>query len=311
MSRRKVERIAIQSEEQWHALRANDVTASVVAALFDCHPYESIMGLFAKKTGVQFPDEDSKAKRRGRLLEDAVAMAVRLEKPQWHIEKARVYLRDAKVRIGATPDYFFTDERKRSGVLQIKTLAPITFKKHWTPETPPFWVTLQALTEAMLANANYAVIAAMVIDPNCPLHLFEVPRHAKAERRIRDAVRKFWADIAAGKTPSIDYERDGRLIEVLYPREEPGKVIDLRTDNALPGLLDERAQLAERIEQSTKRKETIENEIRAKIADAEAALVNGWRITLKQQHRKEHMVRASTFRALRITKDQTKEDMAA
>jgi hypothetical protein len=36
---------------------------------------------------------------------------------------------------------------------------------------------------------------------------------------------------------------------------------------------------------------------------AEAAVIHGWRVTFKHQHRKEHTVKASDFRVLRIAKD--------
>ena len=47
----KIERWAITSEAEWLEWRRNDVTASVVGALFGLHPYETVFGLYARATG--------------------------------------------------------------------------------------------------------------------------------------------------------------------------------------------------------------------------------------------------------------------
>jgi predicted phage-related endonuclease len=301
--RLKVQRFRISSREQWLALRAGDVTASAVGALFGLHPYVTPMGLFAEKTGVLAEDEDTLAMRRGRLLENAVATAFQENHPSYKITKAQHYYRATELRLGATPDFVLIDDQGRRAVLQAKTVAPMTFKRSWTDETAPTWISLQCLTEAMLLRADYGVIAALVVDGfRFELHEYIVPRHEAAERRIRDGVAKFWDDIGAGRTPEFQ-AADRALIGVMYPRETPGSIIDLRGDNELPRLLLRRERYKGLIEQMTDRQRAIETRLMAQMGAAETALVNDWRITFKQQHRKEHMVRASDFRVLRIAHD--------
>jgi predicted phage-related endonuclease len=287
-------------------LREHDVTASRIGALFGCHPYETLAGLAMAKRGVVLPDHDSAVLRRGRILESAVAAAVREEKPTWRVAKLNIYLRDRLLRLGATPDFAVTDEQGRRGILQAKTVAPLEFKRHWSDGVPPFWITLQCLTESMLDDAAIGYVAALVVDYTCPLHIFEIPRHAGAEARIRQRVAEFWQDVEAGREPKIDYERDGALVAAMYPHHVEGKAIDLRHDNRMPELLAARDALAERIRESEADKDVIENEIKSKIGDAETAIVPGWRVSLREQHRKEHTVRASSFRVLRTAKEQEK-----
>jgi predicted phage-related endonuclease len=146
MAPRRIQRIPISSREQWLELRKQDVTASVIGALFGCHPYETPAGLWAIKTGVNIPDEDNAAMRRGRLLENAVGQAFMEQSPHWVVKKANVYLRDRTLRLGATPDFFATDPESRRVVLQAKTVNPWEFKRSWTDRDAPFWITLQCLT---------------------------------------------------------------------------------------------------------------------------------------------------------------------
>jgi predicted phage-related endonuclease len=300
-----IESIAITDDAQWQALRVNDVTASVIAALFGLHPYKTLGELHVEKSGIELPARaETSVIRRGRALEGVVAAEVQRVKPEWKITKATNYLRDTKRRIGATPDFYIEDNGRR-GVLQTKTVASSIYKKSWLEAGGmPFWVGLQCVTEMMLDDADFGVVAALVVgDFEFTLHLIDVPRHAATEKRIRDAVEEFWRKIESGAPPTIDYERDGALLAAMYPHETPGKIIDLRTDNRIVELLDERVRAAALFEQAKAALDSCTNEIKAKIGDAEAALVHGWRLTFKEQHRKEYTVKATSYRVLRITKD--------
>jgi predicted phage-related endonuclease len=304
----KIERFPIMSRDQWLALRAGDVTASVIGALFGLHPYKTPMGLFAEKTGVLREEEqDTVVLRRGRLLESAVAEAYREKHPSYKVTKMRHYYRAPKLRLGATPDFALIDDQGRRAVLQAKTLAPLAFKRAWTDETAPTWISLQCLTEAMMLRADYGVIAALIVDGyRFDLHEYIVPRHDAAERRIQEGVAKFWGDIAAGRTPQFDYTADRSLLAVMYPRHAVGKIVDLRGDNELPGLLDERERLKDEAEEKIDQQRAIETRLMAQMGDAEAAQINGWRITFKQQHRKAYAVDATDYRVLRIARDREK-----
>jgi predicted phage-related endonuclease len=304
-----VERIAIVSDEQWHALRKHDVTASNVACLFGLHPYKTVGELHVEKSGIDLaPRAETSVIRRGRALEGVVADEVRRVKPEWKITKASNYLHDIKRRIGATPD-FYIDDNGRRGILQTKTVASSVYKKTWLEAGGlPFWIGLQCATEMMLDDADFGVVAALAVgDFEFALHLIDVPRHAATEKRIRDAVEEFWRKVNSGAQPTIDYERDGALLAALYPHETPGKIIDLRGDNRIGELLEERERLGTSVDQIKQALDACNNEIKSKIGDGEAALVPGWRITFREQSRKEHLVRASSFRVLRITKDAVDE----
>jgi predicted phage-related endonuclease len=307
----QIARIAITSREQWLELRKHDITASTVGALFGLSPYLSPAQLFAEKTGRLDPDEpDSMALRRGRLLEGAVAEAFLEEHSGWKVTKAHHYYRDIKRRLGATPDYHLIAPDGRKGVLQSKTVAPYVFKKSWTDQTAPTWITLQTLTEAMLTRSDFGMIAALQVDGyKFELSVYEVPRHDAAERRIQDAVAKFWTDAAEGRAPAIDYTRDGALLAAMYPHHREGASIDLRGDNELPELLEEREAIKANVTIDEARIAEIEARLKEKLTDNEIGLVHGWRLTLREQHRKEYTVKPTSFRVLRVVREQ--EEKAA
>lgn len=288
---------------KWLSLRRQDVTASTVGALFGVHPYSSPMALYAEKTGLETPLSDSAMLEWRLMLESAVAVAVARQRPGWRIIKATEYLRDPDLRIGATPDFYIEGDPRGLGVLQAKTIAPSAYKKQWQGGEPPFWIALQNATELMLEyEADFGAVAGLIIDPwKCQCEITEIPRHTGVESRIREAVAKFWDDVAAGREPSPDFAKDAELIARMYPEAVPLKSIDLSGSNHLPTLLAEHAELKARIKNEELRRKEIEAEIKFAVGDAEIATLPDWRISLKTQEKREYVVRASKSRVLRIS----------
>jgi|SRR5580765_813446 predicted phage-related endonuclease len=293
----------VHMSEAHQLLRKGDITASKTGALFDVHPYETRLKLFVEKSGVEFPTEETKTMRRGRWLEPTIGKAVSELRPDWTIEQANVYLRDPELRLGATPDFFIIGDPRGLGVLQAKSVAPSVYRRDWLDGTePPLWITLQCLTEMMLADAAFGVIAALLVDPHqMDCVLLDVPRNPSAEIKIVGAVCKFWKQVAAGEEPAADYGRDAAVIAALAPQEVAGKAIDLAGDNYLPDLLAQRAQLKARIKVDEERCEEIETEVKFKMRDAERIVgIDGWRVTFKTGDRAGYTVPPKKLRTLRI-----------
>jgi predicted phage-related endonuclease len=303
-----IERRIITSEAEWLAWRKHDVTAGTVGALFGLHPYETIYGLHAKVRGVELPERvTTGVMARGIELQELVGRYVQRAHENWKLRPANCYFRHTQLRLGATPDFFVTEIkpiRRVRGIIEAKTVASAQFKRYWQ-DGPPLWITLQCLTCMMLARAEFGLIAALEIKPwGAPeLHEFAVPRHEEAEARIRERVQQFWFDVEAGNTPKADFTRDAALITAMHATATPGKIVDLRGDNRLHELLAERERVKANCDTAEARGKEIDIEIKQKIGDAEIALVNGWRVTLKTVQKKEHFVRASSYRQLRAVKD--------
>jgi hypothetical protein len=169
-------------------------------------------------------------------------------------------------------------------------------------------VTIQTAVEMMLADASYGAVAVLSVgEYEFSTHIIDLPvRHKPTEHKIRVAVHAFWEAIEAGQAPELDYARDGELIKSMYRTTEPGKVVDLRGDNRIIELLETRQQQVEYEKLAVKAREEAEAEIRAKLGDAESALVPGWVVTNKSQTKldKAREARELTFRVLRTRREQ-------
>jgi predicted phage-related endonuclease len=293
-----------KTREQWLELRKRDVTGSRIGALFGVDPYCSPLRLYHEKVGALDlgQDSDSPVLRRGRLFESAVAAAVAEQRPEWTIVKAAEYYREPEWRLGATPDFYIQGDPRGLGNLQCKTCASSVFDREWRDGRLPFVTTLQVIAEMMLTGATFGAAAALKIDPfNVECAIVEVPRHEPSERRIVEAVRKFWDDVAAGREPGPDYGLDKELIAALRPHEAIGTAIDLSGDNEIVSGLAERADLKHAMKTAEARCSEIEAMIMARMGEAERITgLPDFKVTWKTERRKEYTVKAKESRVLRI-----------
>ena len=188
--------------------------------------------------------------------------------------------------------------------MQVKTVERTVFRDKWHTDGEidvPVWIAIQALVEAELTGARWACIAVLVVGYGLELELIEIPLHAGIIARIRAAAADFWASVAENRPPDPDFSKDGELIARLYPEASIDEPLDLRADNLLPALLDERDALADTKKKAEKRLDEIKREIFFKLGDHACAIVSDGRvIQARNEPKKEHVVKASNSRVVRV-----------
>jgi predicted phage-related endonuclease len=311
-----IERFAIDPAKDratWLALRQQDITASDVPAICGEGMFGSATKVWAEKLGKVGPQEMTEAMKRGLWGEAAVFEAIGWEYPDWDVRRAKIYLRDTDLRLGATPDgAAIIPGFDGVTVIQTKVIARPVFNAYWLadPEddysqvTAPLAYQLQTLTEAMLADAARAMIVALVVDTfKWELKVVPLDRNAAAETVIKDRVASFWRNhLDTGIQPAVDPERDEAIIKALFPKDN-GIEIDLSGDNEMPALVD-------MLETNRKAKKLAEEDekicktaIAGKMGEAAIArLADGRRISHKSQFRKGYVVSESEYRVMRVLK---------
>jgi hypothetical protein len=306
-----IEQHKITSREQWLDLRRNDVTASTIGALFGVHEYQTAFGLHALKTGRVAEDpEQTPAMERGTLLEPVAAELLRRRNPTWIVKHpVGFYYRDPEMRLGATPDCLVNDPERGLGVVQFKSVEGSVFARKWRREEdgvrvvePPLWIALQAMAEQYLCpGACWAAVGALVVGHGLDLHLVDVPMHDGVMARTKTEVAAFWRAIDEGRTPDIDFAKDGPLLEDLF--EGGGPMADLSGSNALLDLADEKERLVAERGSAEKRLKEIKAEFLAALGDAGAArLADGRVVTAKRIYRKAYSVAETDWVDLRVKK---------
>ncbi len=303
-------RLKPRSNAAWHRYRSQDITASVVGALFGVDNWCTYGKLWHVKAGLLPPDTiDTPAMMRGRILEEPAIKVMRLMHPEWeitHNTDPGNYWRDTEARLGATPDALVVDPVRGPGIVQIKSVHPLDFKRLWHDEDgvcePPFWIALQATVEAHLTGSKWASIGALVVDRGLDLHLIDVPLDNMdgVITRIKAEISDFWKSIENGQVPPLDYSRDAEFIDRLYAVDQ-GEEIDLSRDNAIYDLIANRHRLKEAAKACHQQVAAIDAEIKHKLQGATIGhLPGGRKITWKAQRRAGFYTPPASFRVLRV-----------
>lgn len=296
-----------------HPLRATDLTASDLGAVSGIDPHRTALAVYAEKSGLILGASETPLMRRGRWFEAAAVAALEEQQPEWDIRRPHVYLRDPEVRLGATPDCLAEDPDDPGLInVQIKCVSKPVFEREWADGGAPLHYVLQTLAEGFLLNAERSILAALVVDTySATLELRDVPRHQAGEQYLRQVAAGFWRNMADGLRPAPDYSRDAETIDRMFPHAEAGQpALDLAPDNRMPDLLMMRDDVRAAIDADKARLEAIDAEIKLKLGTAETAVLPGWKISWREQTRKSYTVPAATFRVLRTTHLDEKENAA-
>lgn len=306
-----IEVIAPRDRAAWLKARGRDVTASVVGALFGAHPYVTPYELWAIKSGrAPRADEETVAMRRGRLLEPVAVAILREDHPGWQIEHnaaENTYFRDPDRRLGATPDVVVTCPQRGRGIVQIKSVEAMVFRRGWidaegNPEAP-LWIALQATLEAYLTGARWAAVMPLVIGFGIDAPLIDIPlehMHGVIEAMTERAA-EFWEMVKEGREPPIDYAADAALIDRLYQVGNPLHEVDLTGVSGLLEDIQRRGVLRREMQEREAEVVRIETRIKSLMGGAELAhLAGGMKATWKTQRRQGQDGRFILSRPLRL-----------
>lgn len=307
-----VEWIQVQPKSpEWFALRAQDLTASELPAVAGVGLYGTAYQVWATKAGLADPVEENDAMQRGDWLECAVPVALQKQCPdEFAIDyPLNIYLRDHALRLGGTPDAAGVDRDSRPVGFEFKVVSRQSYERHWIDGEPPVAFKVQLLTNSMLMDCHYGILAALVLGfQDIELVVHRVDRHAAAEAGIRDLARRFWEAFDEGRAlVPPDYARDADILrQVFRPDKDKPAPIDLSADNRLAEVLVEREDLRLTVDRGKKMLKEFDAEIIHKLAGAEAALHGNWKISHTMTHREAYWQAESNYPTLRITKPKVK-----
>lgn len=292
----------ITSRADWLSWRPAFLGASEVPAVAGIDPYRSAMTVYAEKLGLLNAQNDSAPMKRGRWLEHAAFAGLVEENPGVRFVQPNTFVIDHDLRLACTPDVLSEDDDGLVNI-QVKCTSPGVFED-W--DGVPLNYQLQTICEGMLLDASRSLLVVLVADSySVRLEYSDIPRHPEAEARIRELAAGFWADVAEGKMPRPDYGRDRDAIRAIYRPDPDAPPLDLRSDNRIYELLEEREFAKSLIKQGEEACSRVEAEIVHKLDGAPKAFTHGWRISNKIIHAKEYHVAEREYPRLTVTK--TKE----
>ena len=280
----------------WLRERVASIGASESAAILEESSYASPLSVWQSKVQPEFT-ESTKRQRTGQIMETAVCEMYRDEYGgeviQW---PSHSLIRPTdRPYIHATPDAFLLDdEHDGLGLAQIKTWSP--FQRSAWDNGPPLPYQIQVQHEMHVTGCQWAMIP--VFFDVGGVERFEVPRNDRFIESLLKALEEFWVYVVDRIEPPVDgTAATAAALAALHP-DDDGTAVALPEDG--DDLLDslERAKRIEKLAQQRRR--SCENKLKAWIGDHTYGVTpDGRAVSWKTQSRKEHIVKASTFRVLR------------
>lgn len=268
--------------DAWHALRAQHIGASEVAALFGKQPpyAPGLFALWHAKAGIVPPEPvDNPRVRWGLFLEDAIAAVAEAEEG-WNVQPGQYASREG---LGATLDRIIAapgaKEREANlsgpGVLELKNADWLTHKKEWGDE-PPIHILLQLQAQLLATGYSWGAVAVLVGGNDLRVHRY-FPR-PKIQAAIAERVAAFWASVKERRRPDPDGSDSAfRTLRELAPDIEDAAA-DLTDDNEAPELAATLLQLAEERKALERQEAEIKARLLDKLGQHKFAFIPGFRI---------------------------------
>lgn len=312
--------ITLQSEAHWHALRAEDLTSTDVAALFGLSPYKTAFELWhEKKSGERAAFEENERMKWGRRLEAAVAEGI-AEDQGWAVRPFKEYGRIAGHRIGASFDYRVLNGSIMQGgvevdtpddaILEIKTVDFLRFRDGWIVDEgfieAPAHIELQVQHQMLVSGLRRAYLGVMIGGND--IRVIERTADDAVHAGILARVAEFWRSVDDNNPPDPVMPDDADALIAMHQFAEPGKLLDARDDDHLAALLQQYHALGSAERSAAEQRKVIKAEILARIGDAEKVISSAGKVSASITGPCE--VAAFTrapFRAFRFTPNKPQE----
>ena len=287
------------TREEWLRARTTGIGASDLPIILGLSRYQSPLELWAHKVGIAEPDvEQSEAQEFGLLLEPVVKRKYQertgrtlLGLAPWTIVRSIRY----PWMLASLDDVVLPAGSKGPGAMEAKTTS--AFRMADWEEEPP--LAHQCQVQWQVAVAGFAWGSLGVVVGGQSFRWADVERSDKFLDVAMGEAADFWHLVESESQPAPDAtDSSKRILDLLYPKAEPGKVI------ALPPICVEYDREITEAQAAIKEAEAVvdgrKNLIRAALAEAEAGTLPGGVVwNFKNQHREAYTVEEKDFRVLR------------
>lgn len=287
----KRELLTFETEAEWLAMREKDLTSTEVAALFGISPYDTLYGLYHRKTGqLEAEFEANDRMKWGNRLESAIANGI-AEDLGLIVEPFKVYARIAELRMGSSFDYkivglassYKGDETYRDlfrengpGIMEVKNVDGLAFRRTWINDgvitEAPAHIELQVQHQQEVADMEWTCIAPL-IGGNTPMP-FARMRDRQIGAAIIEQCAEFWQMVDSGKAPAPDFKADGENIAALLAVDN-GQTVDMTKHARLAECVKKHEEASARFKAAEADKKEMKAEILHIVQDNRKILVDG------------------------------------
>lgn len=271
------------SEDDWLALRVNDLTSTDIAGIFGLSPYATPFEIWHRKKSAERNEiADNPRMKWGRRLESVVAAGI-AEDQGWAIRPMKEYIRIPELRIGSSFDFRVQAGTDANGsmidtdldpILEIKTVDFLAFRDGWTIddgfiEAPPH-IEIQVQHQMLVSGLRRAYIGVMVGGNR--IEVIERQADDQVHANILHRSAEFWQSIDDGRAPDPVMPDDAEAVIRMNQFAEPGKLFDARGNAEIATLLQDYHRLRREAGDLTELADVRKAELLTLIGDAEKVI---------------------------------------
>jgi putative phage-type endonuclease len=269
-----------RDEQHWHALRAQDLTSTDIAALLGLSPYATAIDVWHnKRDGVAASIADNERMKWGRRLESVVAYGIG-EDQSWQVNPFEEYGRLPEHRVGSSFDFVVHDPAG-GFILEIKTVDALAYRQGWTVEDDfieaPAHIELQLQHQLLVSGLRVGYIGALIGGNRVELLRREADDAVHAA--ILQRAGQFWQSIEAGTPPPVVTADDARAYIRRQDHAEPGRLLDVRGGHSVGRLIEQYQDAKRAAAAATDLADILKAELLARIGDAERVMWDGGTIS--------------------------------
>lgn len=268
------ETIECKDRDDWLARRREGIGASDAAAILGVSPWKGAADVWGEKVGLaEAPDDETEAMKWGLRLEPAIREAYMEETGRMVIQPGGPFtiVRSTKYPfLQATLDGEIVPIDDRGpGVFESKTAG--FFKKEDWAEEPPLQYQIQ--NQHQLVVVGWAWGGDAVLIGGQMFRHTDFVANATFQALLIEKLEAFWALVQKGTPPPVDGSVSAKeLLAKLFPKPEPGKVIELPLEATT---WDQNlVAIKEQMKTLEAEKSLLENQLKAAIGKAEVGVLS-------------------------------------
>lgn len=278
----------IETDDQWHDLRARNIGGSEIGVLFGLSPFQTLYTLWHQKAGL-FPVDTEELNQKthwGKLIEPLIAAELG-RTLNWRLERSRQYHQHPTIAgMGCTLDFDVLDHQWGPGICETKVVFDYAdWKKDWSDDRAPPHIELQAQHQMDVTGRDWAAIQVFIAQTATMAPALVRRRHEDVIRKIRQHVDNFWESVEKKVAPApTGTEAELQVMRLLWPARAERKVVEI-ADPALTEACSLYLWASEQIpgleRERTARKAQLVNAAK----DAQTLIVPDYRVEVKQNKR--------------------------
>lgn len=205
------------------------ISATQVACLFGCSPYETEFSLYHWLRGVDIPETETGRMTWGKRMQPLLIQAA-TEDLKLEAVVDEKYVAFAGLPVGCTRDAIITCPDRGQGALEMKCVFDYRqWMTRWQGGTPPLDIELQIQVQMMVGDGNvsfkWGVIAVWLAGE---ITYFERKPEPELWEEIDRRVLAMLARVDTDNEPGVTgTEREEALLNKLYPATDPVSTIDI------------------------------------------------------------------------------------